>query len=390
MELIQAAHNLTIELGPTTWMLFNGSQLPEQPDTLIALFTARTNEIRCSPAFARARQLPGEGRLEPVDVARVVVGWAPESRNWHLGLLLAARPETNFTMRWCGLASWPSSAPGDHSTQARLAGQALARVISRPFHMVPPPPEPPNPLLETQPVEITTPMMAVGVQAPEPVVETPAPPFVFEDWSMEVVPRGVVWQRGGKWLVSTGLRALIFGVMAVLFMILGFGSQGSGLAAVNPAWLPWVGVAVGVMMAISAVRHLWLFLTVTDTLIDVNAREVRCQSRFTAKPRWQIPFDAVAYVLVSQTPARSIGRKASPRHTEQDVWLHIYDGDRFWPVAGRLEGVQGRCHDWDTVRSLQKKRGRRQLRLAHYDTPAHHAAEQMAETIGCGIWLDIR
>jgi hypothetical protein len=76
METIHAAHNLTIEFSPTTWRLVNGSRLPDQPNTRLALIEAQSLGLACAPAFARTRQLLSD-RLAPADVARIVVGWAP-------------------------------------------------------------------------------------------------------------------------------------------------------------------------------------------------------------------------------------------------------------------------------------------------------------------------
>ncbi len=76
----------------------------------VALIDASATQILCEPAFAEHRDL-AHTALSPNDVARVVVGWAPESRSWHLGLLLAAQPDSDYKPRWCGLASWPSGEP---------------------------------------------------------------------------------------------------------------------------------------------------------------------------------------------------------------------------------------------------------------------------------------
>ena len=73
----------------------------------------------------------------------------------------------------------------------------------------------------------------------------------------------------------------------------------------------------------------------------------------------------------------------------QHVWLHLYDGDTFRELVA-LDEVEGRSHAWDTVRSRQRKEGRRALDLARDDTPAHHAAQFIAETIGSTVWLDIQ
>ncbi|MBN1202928.1 MAG: hypothetical protein JXJ20_13850 [Anaerolineae bacterium] len=399
MEIISAAHNLTIQLSPTTWRLLNGSQDLDELDILPPLMEAQQTGIACSPAFTRARQLPGNGQLVPADVARVVVGWAPESQNWHLGLLLSATPETGYKMRWCGLASWPSSHAGEHLTSAKLAGQSLARIIDRPFHLIPAEREPVNNLSATQPLQVTTRMSALGLsaqtappvmpQAPDIALQTP--PFEFEDWCMVEVPRGFVWQRQSQWLIGGLVRALIFGVLAVLFLVLGIGVQTSRLATVTPEWLPWVGIVVSILLIITTVHTFFMLARVGDVIIDVTLREVRRQNRFSPKVQWRLPFDSIAYLVISQTPARAQGRpkRNQPMRTAQDVWLHMYDGQRFWQIAA-LGRVEGQCHVWSAVRMAQKQRGRRPLELAHYDTPAHHAAQVTAHAIGTGLWLDIR
>ena len=194
MQTIRASHNLTIEFEPEAWRLLNGALSTES--VLPALLEARADGIRCSPAFTRARRLPDEGQLPPSAIARVVVGWAPESRNWHLGLLLAARPDTNYKMRWCGLASWPSGPADEHVQPAKLAGQSLARLINRPLHLVPPPiREPLRTTLDTQPIQATMPMMAVVADVVSRKVDLRQPPFEFEEWAMLAVPKGFVWQH---------------------------------------------------------------------------------------------------------------------------------------------------------------------------------------------------
>jgi hypothetical protein len=208
---------------------------------MIALLEARSNEIRVAPVFARARQLPGDGRLVPADVARVVLGWAPESRNWHLGLMLAARPETNFHTRWCGLASWPSGVAGEIWRSAKRAGQVLARIIDRPFHLVPPAEPVRVAIDDTQPLQATVQIEAASVrEAVLHAVPLHAPPFEFDEWTLVAVPRGLIWQRRGRWVMLSAARAIGLAVLSVLFLLLGIGVQTRGLADVNPSWLPWL------------------------------------------------------------------------------------------------------------------------------------------------------
>jgi hypothetical protein len=392
METIHAAHNLTITIESGSWQLLNGTYHPDRAGAPVSLLAAQPGQITCSRAFAQARQLPADGTLVPADVARIVVGWAPESQNWHLGLLLAARPETDFKMRWCGLASWPRGQETDYVNQARQAGQALANLIDRPFHLIPPAQRQVNNLSETQPQQATVRLDDDDIEANiEAAVELVPPPYEFEEWVMQAVPKGYVWQRRSQWVAMAGLRAVFFAVLAGSFLVLGFGTQTRGLAPVEPRWLPWMGIGVAVMLIVNALRQAWLFLSVTDVIVDTTTREVRSQSRFITRVQWRAPFDRVAYVLVSQSPARSLGRKGTDSSVAvaQDVWVHLYDGQEFHQIA-TLGRVEGTSRLWDVVRRTQKTRGRRPLRLARYNSPAHQAAQVMAQAIGSRVWLDIR
>lgn len=437
-EVIHAAYNLTIELEPDRWRLFNGADDPSSAETARALLDARPDGIVCSPLFARARRLSDDGRLDLARIARVVVGWAPESRNWHLGLMLYPAADGD-RLRWCGLAHWPSGPSAEHEQVAVTAGRALAEVIGRPFRIVPPPSaapiaagvpapaqvspppfdfepdeagpadtrrtvvppgEPPTPQdppaapagTPTMP-PAAPPLSGPPAEAPPvlPVVTPRTPPFSFDEWRMIVTRRGYAFQRPTRWVIALMLRAGGYSVGGLLFVMLGIGSLESGLAQVNPDWLPYVGIGVGVVLGLLALLTWWRVLIVADVVIDTQKREVRRRNRFNGLVRWRIPFDAVEYVLITQTPARLRGRKKPDRPVPIgcDIWLHLYDGRRFWPVA-ELVRVEGHSHAWPLVERLQKQRGRRALDLAHYDTPAHHAAVVLADALGAGVWLDVR
>ncbi len=388
METIHAAHNLTIELGPTSWRLFNGVQAPDRPGGLAALVEASGSGLNCSPAFTRARQLPSPS-LAPADIARVVVGWAPESRNWHLGLLLAARPENDYRMRWCGLASWPSGLAHEYSTPARLAGQSLARILNRPFHLVPAAVETAPIQADTQPIEATAQIQVAEVPRALSAIAPRMVPFTFEDWTFEAIPRGYLWQQRSRTVLLAGLRIIVLVLICGLFIVLGIGAQTSGLAAVKPAWLPWVGLAVAALVAAMAAQNAAALLTLTDVIVDVKQSEIRCRRRLTGGMRWRVPFDRVTYVLLSQTPAQDLGRaQGMTRRIASECWLHIYDGQRFYEVA-RLGRVEGLSHMWETVHRAQQRKGRRALVLREYDTDAHHAAVFLARLLEVDVWLDI-
>ncbi|MBN2304278.1 MAG: hypothetical protein JXQ72_07375 [Anaerolineae bacterium] len=384
-ELIRTAHNLTIELGPTRWRLLNGP-------LSAALLDAHDGTLTCSPAFARARRLPETDPLQPVDVARVVVGWAPEHAAWHLGLLLAAHPDHDYRPRWCGLASWPSGDAAEYATPARLAGQSLARILDRPFHLVPPPRPAPDSLDDTQPLEVTAPISAVTPElVAEPDIAPRNAPLVFDDWRLVRVPQGYVWRRRAGWIMGQVIRGAGMLIAAVLFVALGIGTQTNGLASVSPGWLPWMGIAVAVVLVGQAGLLWWRALSAADVVFDLARGEVCRQGRLLGGARWRVPFNAIEYLLISQSPARPQGRSEAgdTMRLVQEVWLHIYDGVRFREIVA-LGSVEGQSAQWDRVRRSHKRKGRRRLWLRQLDTSAHHAARLLADALDTEVWLDIR
>jgi|AMZC01.1.fsa_nt_AMZC01002419.1_12 hypothetical protein len=380
---IPAAHNLAIEIGPHTWRLINGTR---SLTSGAALVEVTAQGVSYSPAFARARRLPPEGRLAPPDIARVVVGWAPETQSWHLGLLVPAPEAGQSPWRWCGLASWPG-AEGDHAQEARQAAQALARLLDRPLHVVAPPRSSARAGASAPVAPVVAP-----VRAPariEPALRTL--PLHFDEWSFVGTRRGLVWRRRSDWVMVALARSVGFLVMALVFVFLGVGTLTSGLAQVNPTWLPWLGLAVALMLFIMALRTFWQVIASTEVIVDTARREVRARRRFLGGTRWRLPFDGVTYVLLSQTVPRPQGRrgKDGPMRVLQEVWLHLADGERFWPVVA-LGPVEGISETWDEVRARLKQAGRRRVRFSELDTPAHHAAVHMARALGTPLWWDIR
>lgn len=387
MELIHAANNLTIELGPTSWRLFNGQVSPEQPDQPAPLVEVQGSTIRYTPGFGQARRLPTDGALPAQAVARVIVGWAPESQSWHLGLLLAPKPETGGKPRWCGLATWPNAPAASHLVQAKLAGQSLARIIDRPFHLIAAPDSAAVPRTETQPLQRTLPITP-GLTPITPAIPVKPPPFTFEDWTLIAAASGLVWKRRTRWKVAAAVRVVLFLVVGGLFLVMGVGTQTRGFAMVEPRWLSPAGLVLGVFMIGLAIYHAWKLATARTIVFDPQARVVRSRRSLISKTEWELPFDTVAYVLVSQTAPRAQGhvRSDQPVQIAQDAWLHLYDGARFYPL-GALGRVEGETRLWPAVSQAS---GRDALQLAAYDTPAHHAAQTIADLLGCRASVDTR
>ncbi|MCL4237111.1 MAG: hypothetical protein KJ047_02585 [Anaerolineae bacterium] len=391
-DTVSAAHSLTIEIGPEIWRLVNGAFPPSQRTGMSPMLVeAHPDGLAYAPEFARARHLPPGGWLAPSGVVRVVVGWAPELQSWHLGLLLDGPAEAAGELRWCGLASWPQGAAAQHEADARHAAQALARLLDRPLHVVAPPR--PAPIPAPAPAARSLPVAAPAVSPmPAPAeASLREPPLTFDAWAFVARRANWVWKRRAHWVWGGLLRAVGLVVLAVVFVWLGAGTLDSGLAAVDPSWLPALGLAVAVALLAAALRALWSAITTTDVVLDVKKREVRVRSRFTGSTRWRLPFDRVSYVLLTQTAPRPQGRKGKdgPMRVAQDVWVHLAEGDRFWQVV-ELGRVEGTSRQWDAARVALKQPGRRRIRLADLDSPAQHAVLHMARVLETDVWLDVR
>jgi hypothetical protein len=416
-EAIQAANNLEVRLGPNNWKLVS-TEL-ETPTTLVE---ASSEGFSVHPVFVKARRLPG-ATLSPAQVSRVVLGWAPESQAWRLGLLLqdaTATPMDTTQLQWCELAAWPEDGQESQLHNTKMVAQALARLVGRPFQIVEP--ETPSRISslrqKTQTVislrdsEETYPVgeeAMIAQQAPSnnnttgsnsapaaakieayPAIREVALPIRFGDWKLMRSAQGMAWRRTSMWWLVHWGRMVLFGALSALFLILGIGTRVSGLAEVEPTWLPIMGLVIGIFLLLSIVQMSWQLLNASGVTIDTHHGEIYKRGFVFPFINWRIPFNQIDFVLVTQTPARAQGRRrrTDAMRIAADVWLHVYDGKQFYLLAD-LERVEGKSVDWETVRSHTHTMVRRRLHLTQYDTPAHHAALKIAEAVGAPVYLDI-
>ncbi|PJF44465.1 MAG: hypothetical protein CUN55_03830 [Phototrophicales bacterium] len=408
MEAIPAAHNLKIEFSADSWRLVS-----TELETPTVLLDATPEGILAHPVFRAARALSSV-TISPAQVGRVILGWAPENESWRLGLLLvdgAASVQDTVSMQWCELAAWPQQQI--HITdldKIKFAGQVLARLMDRPFQFVEP--RTPTRITAFQEQEAASEENAL-VEEPTsldaetppsrrehpPTLETEALnipevtvlplPIAMPDWHLRRTAVGAVWQRPSSWWLTHLVRLIATFIATILFFLLGIGSLTRGFAAVEPEWLPFLGIAVGVLLMFSLVRLIWHLLNANQVWIDGQQRIIYEQGTLLRLVRWRLDFDSIQYLLITQEAPRPQGRRRStdPMRIVQDVWLHIYDGQRFYLLA-QLHDVEGQTFDWDNVRTHGRTKTRRALQLVEYDTPAHHAAQQIADIIKVPVYID--
>ncbi|NDJ85603.1 MAG: hypothetical protein GYB66_06935 [Chloroflexi bacterium] len=409
MQAIPAANYLNIEFGPDFWRLVS-----HELDTPTTLLDASPEGLLAHPVFRAARSLPS-ATIAPAQIIRIIMGWAPESQAWRLGLLLVDGSVTKIDttqMQWCELAAWAESEQPD-VYQARLAGQALARLINRPFQFLEPHaetrvsvfnPDSPEPPVETISLaeEIAAPdeeddALDTAMDAADdttnvtiPEIVPPDLPLRFAGWQLTRSSVGLRWRRTQSWWLFTLGKLLLFGVLGVLFLLLSIGSQTRGLAEVEPPQLTQIGVLVSIALLVSLVYTLWQLLSASAVVINTFEREVYSQGLLFPFIYWRVPFDRIQYLLVTQTPPQPQGRRrrTDPMQITQDFWLHVYDGADFHEIID-LPDVPGQSWTWDKVRTQGHSQVRRSLQLAHYDTPAHHASQQIAHLIGVPVYLDL-
>jgi hypothetical protein len=383
MPTIVAANNLTINIENDTWSLANG-----QANNAPPVVQAREDGLSYRPAFATARRLSPDGHLPADQIAMVVVGWAVEDSSWHLGIMVTPDLAQTRGGRWCGLARWPNN----EADNAKEAGEALAATLHKPFRLVPPTEneQPTGGFAPVTPLEATAPMPATlpEVEHVPPVPLMPLP-ISLGEWILEQDDEDLVCQHSGAWRNRAVLNALFFILLTVIFGALSIGSRFSPFAPVQPDWLPYVGFALTILLAVLAVRQLFLILRATTVLIDNHERVIRVVRGYRSRRRkigrtlLLSPYEGIEYVLVSHVLSRR--ENATPYdRIWLEVWIHLYSPRRGFIGVCYVSEVQGKMHSGLVFET------RHALDLHEIDTPAHHAALHIAELIGVPAYAEGR
>lgn len=390
-NIIYADNQLYIEASVDRWQLVS-----TELNTPTTLLVATAEGLTAHPVFVEARNL-SSATLARTQVARVILGYAPESDAWRLGMLLidgntnAAVVDT-LSMQWCELAAWSS---GDLDNNIKTVAQALARLINRPFQFIEPYADTRVPAF-SKPADlklVDTPVFGQPIAAatPLPTIPLQSLPLDLDEWRITLDADGLKFVRPAHWWIRNFVRMLIYAVLFSLFIILATGTRNSGFARVEPNWLPNAGLFIAIVLFGQLVLIGLKILRSNAVVIDTFKREVYSHGLVFPFVNWRVPFEAIDYVVLSQTAAKPQGRpnREAAMNIQQDVWIHVASGEDFYEIA-EIEEIEGRSHAWDSVRRHDNQPIRRRLQLAEYDTPAHHAAIHIAERIGVPLYLDIR
>jgi hypothetical protein len=293
MTRITAANNITIEMEADRWRLLYTTS--DQERELVDIVYGQP--VKYGEAFASKRRLPEAGSLPASDIQRVVLGWSTDDQSWHLGLLLGDALAQGRGSRWCEMARWPDADTTLLRDSALLAGRALARVLGHPFNLI-------EPEVVPKPIPI---------QPPPPLRSLP---LEFDEWSLENQDT-VSLVRSPRWARSQVLRTIWYAALVVIYFVLGILSLQNLIALPRPEFLPYLGIAVGVLLIGLLLYTVYrLFTHVNRIAISSSA----VSGMHGNQVRWRIERNQVQAVYVSEIINRK-NKRSVIQHGELNLYL---------------------------------------------------------------------
>lgn len=307
-DQISAAGNLSIELNAERWRLIANEDGQIRP----LMEAAPGQPLRYVDIFAAKRRLPPEGSLALDSIQRVVLGWSHEDESWHLGLLLGPEIAQKRGSRWCEIARWPDPDTNVFSDVAAQAGRGLARAISRPFNMIEP-----------------SPQEAAPPAAPPALRELP---LRLDLWSLEGQPE-LQLTRSAGWVRGKLLRIVWYLLLIGVYIGLSVMTLQKIIALPKPEFLPYLGLATAVLLAILIVYTLYQLLSRPNAIVVENGGIV---ARRGGSERWRVNKQDIQSVYVSEIVNKK-GGKRMIYHGELTLFLR--DG-QFQSVLRQPQSVE--------------------------------------------------
>lgn len=315
MDRISAASNLTIEVDNDRWRLMINGSVPER----VLLEAVPNQPLHYIELFGSKRQLPIDGQLPVHAIQRVVLGWSQEDESWHLGLVLGPEIAVPRGSRWCELARWPDPDTTVFGELAARAGRGLARTIACPFNLIEP---------DTQ-----TAVPAAPPAPPKPLRELP---LYFDQWTL-TRQSALQFVRSPRWARNRVVRVLWYALLVVVYIILSVMTLRGIIALPKPEFLPYLGLAVAVLLVGLIGYTLYQLLTYPNRVVvdeaQKNVRGLRGESE-----RWAFQKPDIQAVYVSEVVNRHSRKKKVGNETREkrlvyhgELNLLLQDG-RFYPI----------------------------------------------------------
>lgn len=365
MERISAADNLLIDTTNDRWrILVNTNFVDNVPGDGLLFESANNQQIRYTTVFASTHRLPKNGVLPVRYVERVVLGWSQADEAWHLGLILADQLAAARGSRWCELARWPDPDRALFAELSMEVGQRLARVIERPFNVIP--------IKREQ----------VVTQAPPPK-PLPALPLDMRDWYMQQQENGwFAFIREGGWARERQRRIGWYAFWAVVYVVLSIATILSDIALPRPELLPYAGLATALLLVGIVIYTIWeLSQKPRRIVIDPETQQIWGVPREQGgKPVWRKGRNDIDSVYVSEVIKHN---KDNAQIQYGEINLRLTDGS-FYFLVSQTEPTPlytESSPDDDQINPLES---------GQVKTDMQAASLYLAQALDVPVWYDYR
>ncbi len=319
MPRIAVSANSLVDYSSDRWRLIQVDD-PAAPKLVVEAKSGLP--FRYSGYFAVSRDLPESGEILQADLGQVVLGWSQESSSWQLGLTLSPEISLARSSRWFELLRFTNADADAHEAAAIQLGAALADTLGIPFAST-----------ATQAIE--------PEPAPEPIVLEQLP-LDLGLWRLEPGKEGELrLARKGRWLRAKQRQMAWYGLLTVVYFGVSLATLSSELALPiagtlipNPAWLPYLGIAVAVLLLLAIARLLLIILREPNAII-INPYEKTISAVRGHRQFWKVNAGGVQSIYASEV-VKKRGRKPTVFHGE--INLHLLDG-RFMPILVDKEKI---------------------------------------------------
>lgn len=378
MPRIAVSANSLVDYSPDRWRLIQVDD-PAAPKLIVEAKAGLP--FRYNGYFAVSRDLPEAGEILPADLGQVVLGWSKGTSSWQLGVTLSPEISLARSSRWFELLRFTNPDAGAHEAAAIQLGTALAKTLDIPFAS-----SASAAALESEP-------------APEPILLEPLP-LGLGLWRLTETEekRGADGElrllREKRWLRAKQRQIAWYALLIAVYLWVSIATLTSelglpiaGTLIPNPAWLPYLGLVVAVLLLLAIGRLILIVLREPDAIV-INPYEKTISANRGDRQLWKLNAGGVQSVYISEV-VRKRGRKPTVFHSE--INLHLLDG-RFMPVLVDKEKiVDALLPGRDPNAEKERPIGVHVLEPEAVSTALQAAALHIADCLGeLPVWYDRR
>lgn len=376
MTRIAVSSNSLVDYRPDRWRLI---QVDDRAAPKLLLEAKAGAPLRFSGYFAVSRDLPEAGEILKADLGQVLLGWSSEAGSWQLGVTLSPEISLARSSRWFEVLRLNHPDPKLYEETARQLGTALARALDIPFassqESLEEAPEP-------EPIPLVDLPLELGMWRLQRATAKGA-----DEGELEL-------QRDQRWLRGRFRQIAWYALMTVVYLWVSIatltnelGLPIAGTLIPNPAWLPYLGIVVAVLLVLAILRQIWIILREPDAIL-VNPWEKVISAWRGERLIWKVSAGNVQSVYASEV-LKKRGRRHTVLHGE--INLHLLDGSFKALLIDADKITDGLLTGFDPQTEKIRDEGLRALEPAEAATALQAAAWHIALCLGeLPVWHDRR